>query len=449
MARTDRQLIAHLLRRAGFGGNSADIDAYAALGFEGAVDRLINYQAVDDGTVERTVTTLRTVSPASASEKQPQNGNPPVEIATWLIRMLNTKRPLQEKMTLFWHGHFTSSIVDVKLASMMTGQNNLFRQNALAPDFKAFTKQVARDPAMLIYLNNDENRKGAPNENWARELMELFVLGIGNYTEDDVKQAARAFTGWTIERGTGKFVFRAQSHDSDSKTFMGVTGNLNGDDIIDTIFAQPPHAKFMARKLFRFFVYDEPDDATVARFADIYAKSGLSIKELVRQLLLSPEFRSDKAFYALIKSPAEYCIGVLRALSANLSDMPTLNSVAAAMAAQGQQLWNPPNVAGWPGMRNWINSTTFFNRANFAQKMAAIDSNMTVDPVEIAKADHKSTPADIVDHFLDILLQADTLPDYRTSLLNFAGNFRDTKDADGKTRAIVRLIMSSPDYQMN
>ncbi len=449
MARTDRQLIAHLLRRAGFGGNSADIDAYTALGFEGAVDRLINYQSVGDSAIEQAVTDLRSKSPASTNQMHPEYGNPAVEIATWIMRMLNTKRPLQEKMTLFWHGHFTSSIVDVKVASLMTGQNNLFRQNALSADFKAFTKQVARDPAMLIYLNNDENRKGAPNENWARELMELFVLGIGNYTEDDVKQAARAFTGWTVERGTGKFVFRAQLHDSDSKTFMGVTGNLNGDDIIDTIFAQPPHAKFMARKLFRFFVYDDPDDAAVARFADIYAKSGLSIKELVRQLLLSPEFRSDKAFYALIKSPAEYCVGALKALSANITDLPTLNTVTAAMTAQGQQLWNPPNVGGWPGMRNWINSTTFFNRANFAQKVVSIDSNMTTDPGEIAKADGKSTPSDVVDHFLDILLESDTSPDYRASLLTYAGSFRDAKDADGKIRGIARLIMSSPDYQMN
>lgn len=449
MARTNRQLIAHLLRRAGFGGNTADIDAYTALGFEGAVDRLINYQGVDDSRVEQAVATLRSSNPASSNQKHPEYGNPQVEIATLLVRMLNTKRPLQEKMTFFWHGHFTSSIVDVKFASLMSAQNNLFRQNALSTDFKAFTKLVARDPAMLIYLNNDENRKGAPNENWARELMELFVLGIGNYTEDDVKQAARAFTGWTIDKAAGKFVFRPQQHDADSKTFMGVTGNLNGDDIIDIIFGQPPHAKFMARELFRFFVYDDPDEATVARFADIYAKSGLSIKELMRQMLLSPEFRSDKAFYALIKSPGEYCVGALKALSANITDLKTLNGVSAAMATQGQQLWNPPNVGGWPGMRNWINSTTFFNRANFAQGIVNIDNNMTTDPVEIAKADGKTTPADIVDHFLEILLQVDPTPGYRDSLLTYAGSFRDAKDADGKIRGIVRLIMSSPDYQMN
>lgn len=449
MARTDRQITAHLLRRAGFGGNSADIDVYTALGFEGAVDRLVNYGSVDDSAVEQAAATLRSKSPAASNQKNPQFGNAQAEIATWLIRMLNTKRPLQEKMTLFWHGHFTSSIVDVKFASYMTEQNDLFRQNALSTDFKAFTKQVARDPAMLLYLNNDQNRKGAPNENWARELMELFVLGIGNYTEDDVKQAARAFTGWTVDKATGKFVFRAQQHDSDSKTFMGVTGNLNGDDIIDTIFGQPPHAKFMARKLFRFFVYNDPDDATVARFADIYAKSGLSIKELVRQLLLSPEFRSDKAFYSLIKSPAEFSVGALRALSANITDLPTLNAVNAGMTVQGQQLWNPPNVGGWPGMRDWINSTTYFNRANFAQKVVSIDSNMTTDPVEIARADGKATPADIVDHFLNIFIEADTAPDYRAGLLKYAGTFMSAQDADGKIRGIVRLIMSSPDYQMN
>ncbi len=449
MARTEKQMIAHLLRRAGFGGNNSDLEAYRALGFEGAVDRLVNYGAVDDGATERGVAEMRKQNPASANEKRPEYGNPGLEIAIWLYRMLSTRRPLQEKMTLFLHGHFTSSIEDVKNANLMYGQNALYRQNALTTDFKAFTKQVARDPAMLIYLNNNTNRKGSPNENWARELMELFTLGIGNYTENDVKESARAFTGWTVVRDTGQFVFRQAQHDSDPKTFLGVTGNLNGDDVVDIIFNQPAHTKFMARKLLRFFVYDNPDDATVARFADIYARSGLSIKELVRQILLSPEFRSDQAYYSLIKSPAEFTVSALRALSLNTTNLKTLIGASQAMALMGQQLYAPPNVGGWPGMSTWINGSTYYTRANFAQSIVSIDNDSTVDPVEIAQAAGKSTPQEVVDYFLDTLVQSDTPANYRSDLLKFVGNFSNAKDADGKIRGLVHLIMSSPAYQVN
>lgn len=449
MARTDRQITAHLLRRAGFGSNSADVDAYTALGFEGAVNRLLNYGSVDDSATEAGVQAIRSAAPAAASTKKPEYGNPEAEIAAWVYRMMTTQRPLQEKMTLFWHGHFTSSIQSVHFASLMLQQNDLFRQNALTDDMKALTKLVARDPAMLIYLNNDTNFKTAPNENWARELMELFTLGIGNYTENDVKESARAWTGWGIDRQTQAFVFRPQLHDTGSKTFLGVTGNLNGDDVVDTIFQQAAHPKLMARKLFRFFVYDTPDDATVAKYAGIYSKSGFSIKELVQQLLLGPEFRSDAAFYSLMKSPAEFSIGALRSLSANFSDLQTLKGAVSTMSNQGQQLWNPPNVGGWPGMKTWANTNAFFDRANYAATLVGISNNTTEDPTEIAQAAGKTQPADIVSLFLDLFLQSDVPPDYAGDLTTFVGSFKDAKDADGKIRGIVRLIMSSPVYQMN
>ena len=452
MARPERHVIAHLLRRAGFGASIGDVEEYTALGFEGAVDRLINYDRVNDGDTENALQQMRAAAPASTNDKHPEYGNPQLEVGLWLARMMLTKRPMQEKMTLFWHGHFTSSIQDVKFASLMRGQNDLYRQNALATDFKAFTKAVARDPAMLLYLDNYTNRKGKPNENWARELMELFTLGIGNYTENDVKEAARAFTGWTLSRpqnGDPTFIFRPAQHDTDPKTFLGVTGNLNGDDVVDIIFTQSVHSKYMARKIFRFFVYDDPDDATVNRFADIYSRSGFNIRELITQILLSPEFRSDKAFFSLIKSPVEYTIGALRALSATVTDYNFWRTANTAMAVMGQQIFVPPNVGGWPGNRTWVNSTTFYARANLAERLVAINSEATVDPSEMAAAANITAPDAAVDYFLEVLLQSDMPSNYRGTLVNYMGRPATQRDLDGKLRGLVHLIMSSPAYQMN
>jgi uncharacterized protein (DUF1800 family) len=456
MAHTERQLVAHLLRRAGFGASAADLDAYAELGFEGAVDRLVNYGNIDDSEMERTIAGMRAQTPGTTNNKHPEFGNPALEIAIFLSRMLLSRRPLQEKMTLMWHGWLTSSIASIHYASMMTAQNDLYRANALTTDFKAMLKQVARDPAMLIYLNNNTNVKRAPNENWARELMELFTLGIGNYSEQDVKESARAFTGWTVNgRGAGQqgatpgFLVRPLQHDNGPKTFLGVTGNLNGDDIIDIIFAQPAHGPFVARKVFRFFGYDDPDDATVDRFAGIYVKSRFSIKELVTQILLSPEFRSDRAMFALVKSPAEFTIGALRALSAQVSDVGTWTRLSLAMALMGQQIYAPPNVGGWPGNTAWVNSNAYFARAELARGLVSINSDLTVDPTEIARADDITTPEEAVDIFLDVLVQSDVPSDYRQTLLNFVGSFNGPRDMDGKLRGLVRLIMASPIYQMN
>ncbi|HEX9988104.1 MAG TPA: DUF1800 domain-containing protein [Chloroflexia bacterium] len=449
MPRSDRQLIAHLLRRTGFGATSKDVDAYTSLGFEGAVDRLINYEAIDDHELEATIAQMRADNPTAAQPDRPEIGNPGLEVAIWLTRMLMTRRPLQEKMALFWHGHFTSSILDVKRADLMRRQNDLYRANALTTNLKEFTRAVAHDPAMLIYLDNNTNRKGKPNENWARELFELFTLGIGNYTETDVKEAARAFTGWTVNR-QGEFAFNPRQHD-DPKTVLGVTGNLNGDDIINIIFTQPVHGKFMARKLFRFFVHDTPDEATVNRFADIYVKSGFNVKELVRQLLLSPEFRSDQAYFAMIKSPAEYTIGALRALSARFPDLKAWLGINSAMKVMGQQIFAPPDVSGWAGNKSWINSTTYYSRANLAAQLVSVESEATIDPAEIASSAGVTTPNAAVDYFLELLLQSDVPASYKSTLQTFMGATTPNTPRlwNGKLRGLVRLIMSSPAYQMH
>lgn len=449
MARSEQFMVAHLLRRAGFGASKADLDAYTALGFEGAVNRLLDYQSVDDSALEAAIARLRAENPISSNEKNPEYGNFDLEAAIWLTRMMLTKRPLQEKMTLFWHGLLTSSIVDVKNANLMYRQNSLYRANALTTSFKDLMKAVARDPAMLIYLDNNTNKKGKPNENWARELMELFTLGIGNYTETDVKEAARAFTGWTVSR-EGTFLFNRQQHDADSKTVLGVTGNLDGDDVIDIIFTQPAHGKYMARRLIRTFVFDNPDEAMVNRYATSYVQSGFNVRETVRQLLLSPEFRSDRSYFSIIKSPVEFTVGALRSLSANVTDLKLWKSYSYQMRTMGQQVYAPPDVSGWNGNRSWMNSTTYYTRANLAQQLVSVENNTTIDPSEIANAAGINTPEAAIDYFLDLLVQSDAPANYRSDLLLFTGSkFTSAKDKDAKLRGLVRLIMSTPAYQMN
>jgi uncharacterized protein (DUF1800 family) len=353
-------------------------------------------------------------------------------------------------MALYWHGFLVSSITEVNSALLMSRQHALFRANALAASYKDLVKSIARDGAMIIYLDNNTNRKGKPNENWSRELMELFTLGVGNYTESDVKEAARAFTGWTLNHQTGEFQFNSRQHDNGPKTLLGVSGNLNGDDVIEILFRQPAHGKFFARRLIRHFVYDTPSEAMVSHYAQLYINSGFDVKETMHRLLLSTEFRSPEARFALIKSPVEFTIGAMRTLSANLTDLRAWRGISLAMAAMGQQVYAPPNVGGWPGGRSWFNSTTFYNRANLAALLVSVQSDITIDPTEIANQRSLNTPQTAVDFFLDLLAQSDVHPSYKSDLLNFTGpSFRNPRDRDAKLRGLVRLIMASPAYQMN
>jgi uncharacterized protein (DUF1800 family) len=233
---TGRKQISHLLRRAGFGGSPDEIDAHLALGFEGAVDRLIEFERVPNDELEARV---------SAMETQLDVTRLPALQNIWLSRMLFTARPLEERMTLFWHNHFATANSKVGRPPAMYDQNKLFRSQALG-SFRELLKSVARDPAMLRWLDSNSNRRRSPNENFARELMELFTLGVGNYTEQDVREAARAFTGWFFDRNLG-FVFNSNQHDPGQKTFLGRTGSWNGDDVIDIILQQPASADFVAR----------------------------------------------------------------------------------------------------------------------------------------------------------------------------------------------------------
>lgn len=275
--------------------------------------------------------------------------------------MLTQPLSLTEKMTLFLHGHFASEYDTVQVPQYMFIQNALFRRYALG-NFKDLVKAVALDPAMLIYLDGVRNRVGSPNENFARELLELFTIGIGNYTQTDIQNAARALTGWTVSGLNAVYV--PSRHDTGSKTFMGQTGNFDGNDIIDIVFQQPATATFICRKLYKYFVYQVPNDNVVNDLAAILRSNNYEIAPVLRTLFTSSHFFDPLIRSAQISGPIERIVGAVRQLNITIS--PTSNVVPAyirgVMESLGQVLFEPPNVAGWPGYRQWISTTTLLQR---------------------------------------------------------------------------------------
>lgn len=281
--------------------------------------------------------------------------------AWWLREMRETPSPLTERLTLFWHNHFVSSQEKVRSAALMYRQNVLLRRHA-GGSFARMLRAVARDPAMVVYLDGARNRKGVPNENFARELMELFTLGEGRYTETDVKEAARAFTGWGIDRASGEFRFRPAQHDDGVKMVLGYTARLDGDAVIDRLLADPRTAAHVVRKLWREFVSPDPDPERVAAIAADFHRSGHDVKVALRALLLSDAFWAPDRRGVLVKSPVELVIGSLAAFDA---EVPDYAPFALLVARLGQNLFSPPNVKGWPGGDAWIDATTLLQRKQY------------------------------------------------------------------------------------
>jgi uncharacterized protein (DUF1800 family) len=277
----------------------------------------------------------------------------------WANRMLSTKRPLEEKLTLFWHGHFATGQNKVRDARMMRRQHDMFRRLA-SGGFRELLVGVMRDPAMLVYLDNGENVKEHPNENFARELLELFTMGVGNYSERDIREGARAFTGWTND--VLEFKFDAARHDFGAKTFLGRTGNFGGEEIIDIILAQPVTAEFVAGKAYRFFVREAPADGVRRELGRTYRESGYRMQPLLTRIFLSKDFYSTASSATQIKSPVQLVVSTYRKLG--LRQMPTIPDFGALTGGLGQRLFEPPNVAGWAGGRTWITPSTLLQRGN-------------------------------------------------------------------------------------
>jgi uncharacterized protein (DUF1800 family) len=386
----DSQKAAHLLRRVGFGPLPREVAAATAVGPDRAVDALFVFpQALPAPPIalgDAQSAEMRLDSELEllrSTRERPQDhpevrefydqvnqahGRAIVELtAWWLDRMATGPAPLQEKLVLFWHGHFTSSFGDVQDAIAMYNQNQLFRQNA-AGNFARLFDGVARDPAMLRYLNNDQNQRGRPNENWARESMELFAMGIGHYSEDDVREAARAWTGWTLldyrsysDRRT--FAFKPAQHDGGQKTFLGQTGNWDGTDVMRIILANPAAPRWVAARLARFFVSPQPPADLVEGLAGLVRQSNYELAPVLRALFRSRAFYRPEVVHAQVKSPTEYVVGAVRHL--NVED-PDWIRLGEAMTLMGQRLFFPPTVAGWDGGATWMNSGTVFTRSDVA-----------------------------------------------------------------------------------
>ena len=387
----------HLLWRAGFGGTSEQIKLLADWGPAKSVDYILNFDRVPYDKPRPDAFDKDIMRPPSPEERRAiqaaRNNRDEDTLAqlqaerqrrerldrdqiremrkAWLKRMIETPRPLEEKLTLFWHGHFATSYRTIENSYHMYLQNELFRKHALG-SYADLMHGLIRDPAMIAYLDNNDSRKNKPNENLAREIMELFSLGIGNYSENDIKQGARALTGYTFE--DDEFRLQKNNHDTGSKTILGATGNWDGDDFVRIILDQPACAKYITRRLYSFFVADVPPDerggdkeldpaqrAVLRQFADLLRANRYELKPTLRKLFLSEHFYESRFMNDQIKSPVMLTVGAVRSLKTPVRDLAILND---AMDLMGQRLLFPPSVKGWEGGRSWINTSTYFVRQN-------------------------------------------------------------------------------------
>lgn len=364
----------HLLARTGFGGTPAEIRRLAALDRAAAVESLLS-ETIRETHAGPPLDVLTALPPAegmkdlTADQRNALNQERRDEAfelkGWWCQELLSTRSPLTERMTLFWHNHFTSSFHKVKWPALLYRQNALLRYHAVG-SFRDLLAQIAKDPAMILYLDTQTNRKDHPNENFARELFELFTLGEGHYTESDIKEAARAFTGWHVAKHHGAgFAFNRRQHDAGVKRVLGKTGAFGGDDILAIVLDQSACARYLTAKLWREFVNDSPDAGAVEQLATQFRNGGYQVKALLRSLLLSPFFWAPKHRGALIKSPVELLIGTVRLLNLPMNDPVALAKYCKRL---GQDLFDPPNVKGWPGGTRWITSATLLNRWQLLQR---------------------------------------------------------------------------------
>lgn len=362
-----------LLTRTGFGASPEAIATFSKLSREEAVDQLL-------ATTRKTAVTpppafatqytpppkFKDLSPEQRKAWQRTLLREGVALrAWWYQEMRDTPSPLTERMTLFWHNHFVSSQQKVRLPILMYRQNVLLRSDALG-NFGTLLHEVSKDPAMLIYLDNASNHKGHANENFAREVMELFTVGIGHYREDDVREAARAFTGWGIDRASGRFRFYPRLHDDGEKTFLGRTGRFDGDDILDILLAQPSTAEFVVNKLWREFISPTPDPREVKRLAAVFRADHYEIKPLLHAMFTSNAFYAQAGRANLVKSPVELILGTLRTLDVEPTDWRPFVFLGRAL---GQDVFAPPNVKGWPGGDAWINSYSLGLRTQLIERL--------------------------------------------------------------------------------
>jgi len=491
---------AHLLNRAGFGGSPDEIRAFHSLGREKAVDSLLAPDEAPDAfpppswaREEQALADRRALNEQRREMRGAMSGLTPEEAENrrreffqamqrterqhaleaqgwWFRRILNTRAPLREKMTLFWHDHFATSVQKVKEAVLIIRQNELFRRHAFG-NFRELTQAIVVDPAMMIYLDTRDSRKGKPNENFAREVMELFTLGEGHYTEQDIREAARAFTGYDIDRLSGKTSHKRRQWDDGSKTVFGKTGAFEGRDIVALIFEQPQAARFMARKIWEFFVHENPSESVIDSLAGTFRQADYQMMPLLREIFLSREFHAATSIRSQIKCPVQYLVQLLKQLE--ISEPPTGLPITAGQQL-GQVLFMPPNVAGWDWGKAWINTSTLLARYNLAGFLTkgADGGGMDVyggkiktpgmapgpkltgrfwqgpDYEKIAPRPLREEPEKLVDSLIFRFFQG-PLPDKtRNSFIEYATAKKGVVFTNSETAELCHLMLSTPHYQL-
>lgn len=460
---TERQKGAHLLRRFGLGASESELDFYLKDGLNGAIDRLLDYDKVDEGfdiDIEKLTNANGNVQPQTVG-------------VWWTLRLIATQRPLQEKLSVFWHDHFATSASKVQGGPVVMNQNEVLRKNATG-NFKDFLIEISKDPAMLFWLDNQFNVSGKPNENFAREVMELFTLGVDNgYSEQDIKEAARAFTGWSIGRVGTKgprpqngFIFRPLLHDNGEKKVIGRTGNLNGEQVIDILCEMPETAEHLTKKVWEWFAYLNPEPALITRLARKFQSDNLSIKGLLKEIMRSSEFYSAKAERTIYKSPVDFTVATMRQLGVAQA---VKESIAAApenirastqpaqlayqsMKSMGMHLLYPPDVAGWDTGPNWISSATMMERINWGNRLfgqAKGGGQLRFQAFPIFAAD--PTPQGVAKKLVSVFDAP--MPSYKVPKLveaaqKASGGRVTPQNANATGAAVARLIFASPEFQL-
>jgi uncharacterized protein (DUF1800 family) len=486
MARTSDREIEHLLRRAGFGARPDELDMYGQMSIPEAVDTLVNFDAVADD-VDSFIGKAGYVNVTTRGQFAPQS-NITDSRQRWLFRMVHSDRPLQEKMTLFWHNHFATGYTKVAGALGATegarymaatasedpgkvrGQIEMLRDNALG-NFRDILVNIAKDAAMLVWLDGRTNTRAKPQENFAREIMELFTVGVGHYTEDDVYAGARVFSGWNMQQvGSAadgsrhwEFVYNASQHETTAKTFSfpmmngsrtiaaraASDGMQDGLDLIDALAANPNTARYLATKLYRFFVseFGAVNTTFVDRVANVYLQSRYDMKAVLREVLRSPEFWDSSAYFARYSWPVEFVIRSLKDIGWNGF---SVNDALTPLSNMGQILFEPPDVSGWDAGQTWFSTSAMLSRLNFAASLAANQKFNLTTAVKAANA--QRSPEALLAFINDALVTAPADASVNAELSNYlrATGAWSGSDAQIQSKAagLVHLVAGSPEYQL-
>ena len=465
MADKEIALMAHLMRRAGFGATFEELEARAAKGYEATVDELLN----PEGQPELEKDLMMRYQPQWVSQAGLEG-----QQEEWTYRMINTKRPLEEKIALFWHQIFVTGHAKCEYPKQQTIEFDMFRRDGLGK-FDNLLQGLAKDPAMMFYLDNCMSHKDAINENWGRELLELFSMGVGmdgqvNYTEDDVKECARAFTGWTVTNSIprypygkyeAKFIYDSNDHDFGEKTFLGETGNWNGEDIINIVAKQAGTARFISRHLYNFFVSDEPqvpawqntppgDPATIKSLEDEYFRTNYDIRSMLRVLFKSDAFKNSR--FTKVKSPTETVVGTMRLVGDFSMPKPGMNAMSLNIRYMGQDLMNPPTVEGWHTGREWIDSGTLVERINFTADAVGNTSHPGIQSIiqRLGAQGPTITAEQLVDGCLDMLgayVLADVTRNELLALAKADGDLRTgTPEFETRVGQMLQSIVATTEY---